>query len=153
MSGGKATERAWGDEAGGGSLTREVEEGVEDVEALHVVPLDELVGIVVEDFSPGEGARSHCGCGEHLAGSCPSNHNPKPHCLEPEGPLRPPRAQNSPLEEAEAVGADQQVPMRVHLQQVPVQGVEHQPPAARTPVSTVWDRGGVPVPLPHACPP
>lgn len=36
-------------------LTCEVEEGVEDVEAFHVIPLDELVGVIVEDFSPGEG--------------------------------------------------------------------------------------------------
>lgn len=42
----------------GVSLTREVEEGVENVEALHVVPLDELVGVIVEDFGPGEGAWS-----------------------------------------------------------------------------------------------
>lgn len=42
----------------GFSLTCEVEEGVEDVEALHVIPLDELVGIIVEDFGSGEGAWS-----------------------------------------------------------------------------------------------
>lgn len=41
----------------GAQLTREVEEGVEDMEALHVVPLDELVGVVVQDLSPAEGAR------------------------------------------------------------------------------------------------
>lgn len=39
-------------------LTGEVEECVEDVEALHVVPLDELVGVIVEDFGPGEEAQS-----------------------------------------------------------------------------------------------
>lgn len=42
---------------GGAQLTREVEEGVEDVEALHVIPLDELVGVVVQDLSPAEGPR------------------------------------------------------------------------------------------------
>lgn len=40
------------------SLTCEVEEGVEDVEALHVIPLDELVGVIVEDFGSREGAWS-----------------------------------------------------------------------------------------------
>lgn len=40
------------------SLTCEVEEGVEDVEALHVIPLDELVGVIVEDFGSGEGVWS-----------------------------------------------------------------------------------------------
>lgn len=39
-------------------LTCEVEEGVEDVKALHVIPLDELVGVIVEDFGSGEGAWS-----------------------------------------------------------------------------------------------
>lgn len=31
------------------------------------------------------------------------------------------------------MGADQQVPVGVHLQQVAVQGVKHQPPGPRTP--------------------
>lgn len=98
MSGGSATGKARGGEGVGlGSLTREVEEGVEDVEAFHVVPLDELVGIVVEDFGPGEGAWSHCECGEHLAGSCPSNHNPKPHRLDPRDPCDPPKPRTHPL--------------------------------------------------------
>lgn len=44
------------------SLTREVEEGIEDVKALHVIPLDELVGVIVEDFGPGEGAWSCTPC-------------------------------------------------------------------------------------------
>lgn len=36
---------------------------------------------------------------------------------------------NSPLEEAEAMGTDQQVPVGIHLQQVPIHGIKHQPPA------------------------
>lgn len=57
--GGQNPSMGWGGLEGAGGcgilLTCEVEEGVEDVEAFHVIPLDELVGVIVEDFSPGEG--------------------------------------------------------------------------------------------------
>ncbi|RLV83757.1 hypothetical protein DV515_00016332 [Chloebia gouldiae] len=102
----------------GFSLTCEVEEGVEDVEAFHVIPLDELVGVI-------HGAALH-----------------------PEGPPAPPcptfgEFPDSPLEETEAVGTDQQVPVGIHLQQVPVQGIKHQTPA---PHSCQWVGGSLPLP-------
>lgn len=52
---------------------------------------------------------------------------------------------DSPLEEAEAMGTDQQVPMGIHLQQVPILGIKHQPPA---PHSCQWVGGSLPLP-PH----
>lgn len=46
------------------------------------------------------------------------------------------------------MGADQQVPMGVHLQQVPVQGIEHQ-----SPVPHSLSAGGGPTDTPSMCSP
>lgn len=89
--------------------TGEIEEGVEDVKSVGVVPLDELVGVVFLNVFPVRHKQSRA--------SAATNGR--------FGEIRPLILAILPSEEAEAVTADQDVPVGIHLQEVSVQGVDH----------------------------
>lgn len=96
--------------------TGEIEEGVEDVESVGVVPLDELVGVVFLNLFPVRHKQSRTSAATNFQTFFRSRRRRRDRALI---------QTVLPSEEAEAVTADEDVPVGIHLQDVSVQGVDH----------------------------